>query len=143
MQNKRVMHSADILYPMFGLAALTFSVLLQIPIRRFRAAYLRQVTVEDFRLGESTNVPPKVALPNRNYMNLLELPTLFYAVCLSMYVTKLGDSIACNMAWTYVGLRVLHSSIHLTYNNVIHRLLVFATSNFLLAAIWVRFFLQL
>lgn len=137
------MRSVEILYPMFGLVALTFSVLIQIPIRRFRAAYLGRVTVEDFRLGESPNVPAETSLPNRNYMNLLELPVLFYVMCLSMYVTQHGDSSACTLAWMYVALRVLHSIIHLTYNNVIHRLVVFATSNFLLAGIWIRFFLQL
>jgi hypothetical protein len=128
---------------MFALVALTFSVLLQIPIRRFRAAYLGRVTAEDFRHGESANVPPETSLANRNYMNLLELPMLFYVLCLSMYVTDRGDDSACNLAWIYVGLRLLHSIVHLTYNNVIQRLVVFATSNFLLAACWIRFFLLL
>lgn len=137
------MHPVDILYPVFALVAWTFSVLIQIPIRRFRAAYLRQVTVEDFRLGESANVPAVTSLPNRNYMNLLELPTLFYVLCLSMFVTDRADSTACALAWMYVGLRVVHSLIHLTYNHVIHRLVVFALSNFLLAGSWIRFFMQL
>jgi len=137
------MHSVDILYPMFALVLLTFSVLIQIPIRRFRAAYLGQVSAEDFRLGESANVPAVTSLPNRNYMNLLELPTLFYVLCLSLYVTNHVDSTACTLAWIYVGLRVAHSIIHITYNHVIHRLVIFAISNFLLAGCWIRFFLQL
>jgi hypothetical protein len=32
-------------------------------------------------------VPPAVSIPNRNYMNLLELPMLFYVVCIVLYVT--------------------------------------------------------
>jgi hypothetical protein len=32
---------------------------------------------------------------------------------------------------------VLHSTIHLSYNRVIHRLIVFAASNFVLIALWV------
>ena len=39
--------------------------------------------------------------------------------------------------WGYVGLRVLHSCIHLTYNGVVHRLTVFAFSNALLVSLWV------
>lgn len=39
-------------------------------------------------------------------------------------------------AWVYVGLRVLHSLIHLTYNHVIQRMLVFAASNVVLVALW-------
>lgn len=137
------MHSADILYPMFGLVALTFIVLLQIPISRFRAAFAGKVTVSDFRLGESAAVPEHVRLPNRNYMNLLELPILFYVGCLALYVTNRTDGGMLALAWVYVGLRALHSLIHLTYNHVIHRLLVFAFSNFVLAALWIRFFLLL
>ena len=137
------MHSQQILQPMFALAALTFTVLLQIPIRRFRAAAAGTVTASDFRLGESDNVPVHVKIGNRNYMNLLELPVLFYVACISMYVTDRGDSGAAGMAWTYVGLRALHSLIHLTYNNVIHRPLTFGISNFVLAAVWIRFYLAL
>jgi hypothetical protein len=49
-------------------------------------------------------------------MNLLELPVLFYVACLSLYVTGRGDQTALAIAWIYVGLRALHSLIHLSYN---------------------------
>ena len=124
---------------MLAQAALTFGVLLFIPLRRFRAAFAGQVTPNDFALGESANVPGHVALANRNYMNLLELPILFYAVCLAMFVTQTVDSLAVNLAWGYVALRVLHSVIHISYNNVVHRLGAFALSNFVLIALWVVF----
>jgi hypothetical protein len=132
-----------ILYPVFALVALTFSVLLLIPIARFRAAAAGRVTVADFRLGESTRVPPETALPNRNYMNLLELPILFYVACLALYVTQRVDHVALTIAWVYVGLRCAHSVVHLTYNNVLHRLTAFALSNFVLSALWIRFFVTL
>jgi len=62
-------------------------VLLLIPFRRFRAAFAGQVGAGDFRYGESARVPGEVSIPNRNYMNLLELPVLFYIVCVLDYVT--------------------------------------------------------
>ena len=43
---------------------------------------------------------------------------------------------AIALAWVYVGLRVVHSAIHLTYNNVMHRLIAFALSNAVLIALW-------
>jgi hypothetical protein len=128
---------------MFGLVALTFTVLLMIPIARFRAGAAGKVTVADFRLGESQRVPPATQLPNRNYMNLLELPVLFYVACLSLYLTGKVDQTALTLAWVYVGLRALHSLIHVSYNNVIHRLSAFAISNVVLAVLWLRFFLAL
>lgn len=137
------MTQLPILYPVFALAAWTSLVLLMIPIARFRAAFRREVGPEDFRYGESAAVPAQVSLPNRNYMNLLELPLLFYVVCLIIYVTGSINTSLLTVAWAYVALRVAHSLVHLTYNNVIHRLLVFATSNFVLVALWVMVVLHL
>lgn len=58
--------ATHILYPMMALVALTFAVLLLIPYRRFKAGREGRVTAE-------------VSLPNRNLINLLEMPVLFYA----------------------------------------------------------------
>ncbi|HVZ68235.1 MAG TPA: MAPEG family protein [Rhizomicrobium sp.] len=132
----------QILLPMGALALLTFIVLLFIPVRRFRAAFAGKVTAEDFKFGESERVPGHVSLANRNYMNLTELPVLFYVACLMFYVTNRVDQNVIWIAWAYVALRVLHSLIHITYNNVIHRLSVFAISNFVLIWMWVMFFVK-
>ncbi len=131
-----------ILWPMGGLALLTFIVLLLIPVRRFRAAFAGKVKAHDFALGESPAVPPRVALANRNYMNLLELPQLFYVICLMLYVTDRVDVLSYRLAWGYVALRALHSVIHITFNHVFIRLTVFALSNFVLIAMWYLFFFQ-
>jgi hypothetical protein len=130
-----------ILLPMGALALLTFLVLMLVPVRRFRAAFAGQVGAGDFRYGESARVPGEVSIPNRNYMNLLELPVLFYVVCVLNYVmgpTVSGTTLI--LAWVYVSLRVLHSAVHLTYNNVMHRLALFAASNVVLAVLWIAFF---
>jgi len=122
---------------MFALAAWTFIVLLIIPVVRIRAALRREVRPNDFRYGESAAVPGQVSLPNRNYMNLLELPVLFYVVCLILFVTAGAHAFTVAIAWLYVALRMVHSLIHLTYNHVIHRLAVFALSSTALAVLWV------
>jgi hypothetical protein len=132
-----------ILYPTLALAGLTFSVLLLIPFVRFRAVAQGVAHPRDFKLGEAPELPDWVKLPNRNYMNLLELPMLFYAVCITMYVTSAVDDTSVLLAWTYVLLRVAHSAIHLTYNHVVHRLVAFATSNVVLAILWLRLGLAL
>lgn len=128
--------------PMGALALLTFVVLSFIPSRRFRAVFARQVTADDFALGESAAVPAQVALANRNYMNLLELPLLFYVACLMFYVAGRVDETVLYVAWAYVALRTVHSAIHITYNRVIHRLVAFALSNFVLMAFWILFFIR-
>ncbi len=131
------MQSPDILYPVFALATWTFLVLLLIPFYRVRAGRRREIRTEDFKYGESATVPGYVSIPNRNYMNLLELPILFYVVCLVLFVTSSSSPHAIKLAWAYVALRIIHSLIHLSYNNVMHRLAIFATSNFVLVALWI------
>jgi hypothetical protein len=127
--------------PLGAMALLTFIVLGFIPATRFRAVFARIVTADDFKLGESARVPPNVAVTNRNYMNLLELPMLFYVAGLMYYVAGRVDQTVLVVAWAYVALRAIHSAIHLSYNDVRQRLVAFGLSNFVLMAFWVLFFL--
>lgn len=128
--------------PMGAMAALTFAVLGLVPIARFRAVFAGKVQAVDFKLGESPAVPPEVALPNRNYMNLLELPTLFFPVCLMFFVAHRVTGAVIWVAWIFVALRLAHTLIHVTYNNVVHRLTAFAAANAALSVLWVMFFLH-
>jgi len=128
---------------MIALAALTFGVLLLIPIARFRAAFRGKVNAGDFRYGESARVPGEVSLPNRNFMNLLEMPLLFYVACIALYATGKADDAAVALAWAYVALRAAHSAVHLTYNHVFHRLAAYAASAVVLFVIWMRLALAL
>jgi hypothetical protein len=137
------MVKVGILYPVFALALWTSLVLLQIPIARFRAVFKREVTADDFKHGESSSVPSHVSIPNRNYMNLLEFPVLFYIVCLLIYSAGITTLNMVTLAWAYVVLRAVHSVIHLSYNNVRHRLVLFAISNLVLIVLWVLAAMQL
>lgn len=137
------MNQATIFFPVFALAGLTFAILLLIPYKRLKAVFLKQLVADDFKFGESKNVPPSVSLPNQNYTNLLELPVLFYVVCLVLYVTNSVNALAIYLAWTYVGFRLIHSMVHLTSNNIFQRLIVFAISAFVLIAMWVRAFIAI
>jgi hypothetical protein len=123
----------DIFLPMTALAIWTMLVLLLVPIARFRAGSQGQVTFDDFRYGESGRVPDSVRLPNRNFMNLLEVPVLFYVACVIAFLSGHVDSLLMGLAWIYVALRLGHSVVHLSYNNVAHRLVLFAVSNVLVA----------
>ncbi len=123
-----------IFWPVLCLVLWTFLVLVQVPIRRFHAAFKGRVVASDFRYGESGHVPADVALPNRVFMNLVEVPTLFYVLCLILYVTGTVTPACVALAWLYFALRIAHSLIYLTYNHVVHRFAVFATSNLVVLA---------
>ena len=133
--------SSPIFLPMTVLALWTMLVLLVIPFARFRAGKRGQVTFADFRYGESERVPDAVRLPNRNFMNLLEVPVLFYVVGFMAYLTGHVDGLMTGLAWAYVALRVGHSLVHLGYNNVAHRLALFAVSNVVVSVmLWVQLY---
>lgn len=131
------MQNPTILYPIFALAGWTAVVQGLIPFARVQAARRGEVVVDDFKFGEAARVPVAVSIPNRNYMNLLEFPVLFYVVCLMLYTAQGASILLVNLAWAYVILRVLHSAIHLTYNRVTHRIAAFALSNFVLVTLWI------
>ena len=132
------MNSNLILQPAMALALFTLTVLLLILMKRIRAAVNKQVKIDDFKYGESDTVPIWVCLPNRNFMNLLEVPILFYVVSIFIFITQHVDMLFVYLAWAYVVLRIVHSAIHLGYNNVVHRALIFGLSNAVLVIMWLR-----
>jgi hypothetical protein len=133
------MRANAILLPVCALALWTSVVLFLTGFRRVRAVAQGRVPRNAFRLGEPTGLPAEVAVVNRNLMNLLEMPLLFYVLCLCLFVTSHVQRGLLVLAWVYVGLRLLHSLIHLTSNRVIHRLIVFTLSNIVLTAMWISF----
>ena len=126
-----------ILLPVFVLVFWTFCVLSLILITRFGAYFQGRVNAEDFKTTESPRVPYAAGIANRNYMNLLELPVLFYTVCLLLCISPQHVPASLHLAWCYVILRIAHSIVHLTYNNVIHRFAFFAASNVILLSLWI------
>lgn len=137
------MRAEGIFWPLTVLALWTGFVLLVTAYGRIGAVLRGQLRSNAFKVGESPEVPKQLLVGNRNFMNLLEMPVLFYVVCLSLYVTKNVDMASTWLAWLYVLLRVVHSAIHISYNNVVHRLVAFTVSNFILVALWAVFIVRL
>lgn len=133
------MEPTSIFLPVSAMAILTFIVLLLIPYRRVKARLANEVTNDDFSYGESRRVPGYVSLPNRNMMNLLEIPVLFYVLCIILFITGNVTPFFVNMAWLYFALRLGHSIVHLSYNHVLHRLTFFAGSNLVILIMWIQF----
>ncbi|MFS1524385.1 MAPEG family protein [Microbulbifer sp. 2304DJ12-6] len=78
---------------------------------------------------QMSKLPAKVRWKADNYNHLMEQPTIFYAIALSLAV--IGDSATINIlaAWTYVALRILHSLIQALGNKIELRFFVFLLSN--------------
>lgn len=130
------MRPEAIFAPVIALVLLTLGVLVYTGYKRFSAGFAGRVRAGDFRYGETAAVPPDVAVANRNFMNLLEAPVLFYTFCISAYVTHRVTLWVLALAWLYVALRFVHTFIHLTYNKILHRFSSYAASNLVLLVLW-------
>jgi hypothetical protein len=77
--------------------------------------------------------PPEVSNPSDNLKNLFEIPVLFYALALYLFVTNQVDAVYVGAAWVFVGFRILHSAVHCTINIVMPR---FYLDLFSTLAVW-------
>ncbi len=64
-----------------------------------------------------------------NYNHLMEQPTLFYAVAISLALLGAGQGLALGLAWGYAGLRIMHSLVQALINRVIVRFVLFALAS--------------
>jgi hypothetical protein len=74
-----------------------------------------------------------------NFRNLFEVPVLFYVLCVALVLNGGSTPGFVRAAWAYVALRTVHSLIHVTYNRVTHRFLVYVASTLLLLGMWAAF----
>lgn len=83
--------------------------------------------------GETwTALPSSVRQVADNYNHLTEQPTIFYAITLILAVSGEAGALEINLAWGYVGLRILHSLWQATRNVVTVRFYLFLASTLVL-----------
>ena len=80
-------------------------------------------------------LPPRVRWKADNYNHLMEQPTLFYAIALTLATVGHGAGWSARLAWSYVGLRVLHSLVQVTWNKIEVRFALFVLSSLALVAL--------
>lgn len=131
----------DIIYPVFSLVMLTFFMALATGISRLISVRRREVNHKYFILMTGDTPPDYVQKIGRNFANLLETPILFYLLATLVIALKIESTLILNLAWLYVALRLLHTLIHISYNYVIHRFMVFVSSMLTLLAMWIEFIL--
>jgi hypothetical protein len=128
------------LYPIFGMVVLTFVVLLIGLAARINAVKSGQLRPESFRLNPVEGASEKIVKTTRHFSNLFEMPVLFYLACVVCLTLGLSSALLIALAWLYVASRVVHAAIHITYNNVFHRLAAFAVSNLVMLGMWAIIF---
>jgi hypothetical protein len=127
-------HSA-IFGPFFATLLLTFVVWVYMYVRRIRFISGNQLSPVDLAVpGALAELsPPEVSNPSDNLKNLFEIPVLFSALALYLFVTGQVDGAYVAAAWVFVVFRVLHSAVHCSVNIVMLRFTLYLISTL---AVW-------
>jgi hypothetical protein len=83
-------------------------------------------------------LPDKTMWVAHNYNHLMEQPTIFYAVCLTLTLLGMGGGLNAGLAWAYTGIRIVHSFVQATTNVVGIRFALFVLSSLCLLALAVH-----
>jgi hypothetical protein len=108
--------------PFFAIILLTFIVWVYMYIRRIWFITKRKLTSKELDPIAFTEIsPPSISNPSDNLKNLFEIPILFYALVMYLFLTKQVDIVYVIAAWGFVLFRVMHSAVHCTFNRVMLR----------------------
>jgi len=125
--------------PMLGLFALTALVwLLMVVVRN--VSVMRGLTSVRYYVDYTSHTPrEQIERPARAFNNLMQVPTLFYVVCMLGLITEDVDAAQVTLAWIYVAARGVHAIVYIGWNRVQWRFACWAASCIALGVIWVRF----
>jgi hypothetical protein len=121
--------------PFFGIILLTLIVWVYMYIRRI--SFLTANKIKPAEISTPAALaqisPPAVANPSDNLKNLFEIPVLFYALALYLFVTRQVDALYVDAAWVFVAFRAMHSLVHCTFNLIMLRFYLYLIATL---AVW-------
>lgn len=132
-----------ILYPVFALFYLTAAVLIRLAYLRVGATGRGEVSIKFYRTYDQGTEPEHIRVVTRHFINLLEVPLLFYVIVILTYITQRVGYGMIGCAWAYVALRYVHSFVHLTGNDVRLRFQIYAASGLVLIIMWTMLLIEL
>ena len=129
----------NIMTPVLALILWTFVIWFWLYATRLPAMKAARIDPKVIKRKQDLDpLPVSVQQIADNYNHLHEQPTVFYALAIYSHLVGVADGLNVALAWTYVGLRVVHSLIQCTSNFVPVRFFVFAGASLVLMAIAVR-----
>ena len=133
---------SQILGPVVALVAWSLVMMVWMVATRFAALKRHGISLKG-RVGSKTGtldgvVEDQVMWKAHNYNHLMEQPTLFYAIALTLAISGHGDGVNAWIAWAYVGFRVAHSLVQAITNVVLHRFVFWILSSLALGALTVH-----
>ncbi len=110
----------EMFWPLVAHAFLVFCLYALLVVRR--AAVVRAGKVERIAFRENVAEPEESRVVNKAIANQFELPVIFYAVSVLLFMTEADNIVAVVLAWFFVAARYLQVAMHLTGNLPLRRL---------------------
>ncbi len=110
----------EMFWPLLAHALLVFCLYALLVVRR--AAVVRSGKVERIAFRENLAEPEESRVVNRAIANQFELPVLFYAACVLLFITEADNIVAVVLAWIFVVARYAQVAMQLTGNLPLRRL---------------------
>jgi len=134
---------APILVPVVALVAWTLVIMGWMGVARRRAFAQMGITWGTIPRGSrganlDGRAPDEAQWPSHNYNHLMEQPTIFYAIALTLALMGMGHGINYWLAWGYVGFRIVHSIVQCTVNIVAIRFPIFLLASLCLLGLTVH-----
>ncbi len=136
----QTMSQTTIFSPFFATSLLTMVVWIYMYIQRIGFITRQKLDPQDLAApGMMVKLLPSSATnASDNLKNLFEVPIVFYALCLYLFVTQQVDPVYVNAGWIFVIFRVCHSLIHCTVNRITLRFSCYLLSTIALWFIAIR-----
>ena len=136
------MHYSPILAPVVALVAWTLVMQVWMYAARIPAMRRAGISLKGRRGTRGGALEGAIAdeanWKAHNYNHLMEQPTIFYAIALTLALLEFGGGINLYLAWGYVALRIVHSLIQATANVVLYRFVTFNLASFCLLGLTVH-----
>ncbi len=131
------------LQPVLAMAGLT--ALVWIRLYTVRLPEMRRRRIDPQSLATSGEKAGRLqdTRASDNFINLFEVPVLFYVGAFAAILADAVTPLALGLAWTFVGLRAVHSLIQCTYNRVVHRFVAYSLATLAAIALLVHVALHL
>ena len=134
---------SPILIPVVALVAWTLVVFIWMLAARGAAFRRMGVTVSNIPKGSrgvdlDGKGEDRAQWKSHNYNHLMEQPTLFYAIAITLALMDMGHGINYWLAWGYVGFRILHSLVQSLVNVVAYRLPIFLLASLCLLGLTIH-----
>ena len=134
--------TSAIVAPMCAYTLLLFAIWALLGYVRVSGGLRGTISAEYIRVGEGTRPAEKIVDIHHHFSNQFEVPVLFYLGCIAALATETVDRAALTLAWSFVGLRVIHTAIVLVKNDPRIRVGPYVLSTLVVGGLWANLFFE-